>query len=80
MAIKMFSYQNEIILGHHFVDGINIQMENNIAKIDIEKNNSIPTQKQKQIRHPTPIKHRPSLQKELEEMDLEEKPNNLMNN
>ena len=44
-------------------------MEKDIAKLDLEKN-SIPTQKHKTIRQPTPIKKRPSLQKELDEADM----------
>ena len=46
-------------------------MEKDIAKLDLEKN-SIPTQKHKTIRQPTPIKKRPSLQKELDEADMED--------
>ena len=54
-------------------------MEKNISKIDLEKNNSIPTQKHKTIRHPTPIKRRGSLQKELEDIEMEDKTNVILN-
>ena len=47
-------------------------MEKDLSKIDPEKNSN-PTQKHKNNRHPTPIKHRPSLNKEIEEMDLDDK-------
>jgi len=55
-------------------------MEKNISKIDIEKNNSDSPQKPKIVRHPTPIKHRASLQKELDEIDMEDKQNNAILN
>ena len=55
-------------------------MEKNISKIDIEKNNSDSPQKTKIVRHPTPIKHRASLQKEFDEIDMEDKQNNAILN
>ena len=54
-------------------------MEKNLTKIDVDKNNSIPTQKQKTVRVHTPIKHRPTLQKELEDIDMEDKSNIALN-
>jgi hypothetical protein len=54
-------------------------MEKNLTKIDVDKNNSIPTQKQKTVCHPTPVKHRPTLQKELEDIDMEDKSNIILN-
>ena len=53
-------------------------MENDQEKMDIEKN-SIPTQKHKTIRHPTPIKKRSTLDKEIEDIEMEDKTNISIN-
>ena len=47
-------------------------------KMDLEKN-SIPTQKHKTIRQPTPIKKRSTLDKEIEDIEMEDKTNISIN-
>ena len=47
-------------------------------KMDLEKN-SIPTQKHKTIRQPTPIKKRSTLDKEIEDIEMEDKTNTSFN-